>query len=89
MLLNDMANVAEAENISGSSVGGIRNDQYVRSNGTNSNAGGHRCKKCGTFLRPATVTMMIAVVWGLIIVSVTSPFFPRGHGYEVRASTAD
>ena len=47
-----------------------------------SNDGDHR-RRCETFLRITVVAAMIAIVWGLLIVLVVSPFFPRG--YEVHA----
>ena len=52
-----------------------------------SNDGDHR-RRCETFLRIAVVAAMIAVVWSLIIVSVVSPYFPRGNKVHAKCRNA-
>ena len=77
-----MANVIDrvVKNLDDSGNGTPEQKSVIDSSGSND---GDRRKRCETIIRITVVAGTIAFVWGLIIVSVVSPFFPRD--YEVHA----
>ena len=77
-----MANVIDrvVKNLDVSGNGAPGEKSVIDSSGSNDE---DRRKRCETIIRITVVAAMIAFVWGLIIVSVVSPFFPRD--YEVHA----
>ena len=59
----------------------------IDNSGSNAYDGDHRRRR-ETFLRITVVAAMIAIVWSLIIVSVVSPYFPRGNKVHAKCRNA-
>ena len=83
--VRDMANVIDCvvKNLDASGSGTPEEKSGIDSSGSNN---GDRRKRCETFLRITAVAATIALVWGLIVMSVISPYFPRD--YKVHAPSA-
>ena len=79
-----MANVIDCvvKNLDASGSGTPEEKSGIDSSGLNN---GDRRKRCEPVLRITAVAAAIAIVWGLIIMSVVSPYFPRD--YKVHAAT--
>ena len=80
-----MANVIDCvvKNMDASGNGTSEETSDVDSSGSND---GDRRKRCKTIIHIIVVAAMIAIVWGLIIVSVVSPYFPRGYEVDAKYS---